>query len=173
MKGPELFIVVARAANGTIGADNRLPWHIPADLAHFKRLTMGSPMIMGRKTFESLPGTLPGRRHIVLTRDPEWMPSKSDDNDDEDDDIEVANSLDDAIHRANGARIAVIGGAAVFAEALPRARRIELTEIHRDYDGDVAMPAIDPAEWEEIAREDHPENGKHPAFSFVTLRRKG
>ncbi|WP_066559567.1 dihydrofolate reductase [Croceicoccus bisphenolivorans] len=168
MKGPELFIVVARAANGTIGANGRLPWHIPADLAHFKRLTMGAPMIMGRKTFESLPGTLPGRRHVVLTSDPDWTPGDGDD-----DNVEAASSLDQAIAKANGSRIAVIGGAAVFGEALARARRIELTEIHRDYDGDVAMPVIPPDEWEEIAREDHAEDGKHPAFSFVTLRRRG
>lgn len=169
MKRPELFIVVARAANGTIGANGRLPWHIPADLAHFKRLTMGSPMIMGRKTFESLPGTLPGRKHIVLTGNPGWKPAE----DNDDDELDVASTLDEAIAKANGSRIAVIGGAAVFAEALPRARRIELTEIHRDYDGDVAMPPIPADEWEEIARESHAEDGKHPAFSFVTLRRRG
>jgi len=168
VKGAELFIVVAHAANGTIGANGRLPWHIPADLAHFKRLTMGSPMIMGRKTFESLPGTLPGRRHVVLTRDTGWTPGE-----DDDDDVEIAASLDAAIARANGSRIAVIGGAEVIAQALPRAQRIEITEIHRDYDGDVAMPAFDMDEWEEVAREDHAEDGRHPAFSFVTLRRKG
>lgn len=167
MKGPELFIVVARAANGTIGANGRLPWHIPADLAHFKRLTMGAPMIMGRKTFESLPGVLPGRRHIVLTSQADWTTGEADDG------VEIAHSLDAAIARANGSRIAVIGGAAVIAEAMPRARRIELTEIHRDYDGDVAMPEPDPAAWEEIAREAHPAEGRHPAFSFVTLRRRG
>jgi len=168
VKGAELFIVVARASNGTIGANGRLPWHIPADLAHFKRLTMGAPMIMGRKTFDSLPGTLPGRRHIVLTRDAEWTPV-----DEDDDNVETACSFDAAIARANGSRIAVIGGAEVIAEALPRARRIELTEIHRDYDGDIAMPALDADEWEEVSREDHPEDGRYPAFSFVTLRRKG
>ena len=167
MTGPELFLIVARAANGVIGANGRLPWHIPADLAHFKRLTMGAPMIMGRATFESLPGVLPGRRHIVLTRDPDWEPQ-----DGPDDDVEVATSLDAAIARANAARIAVIGGAQVFAEAMPRARRIELTEIHRDYDGDTLMPEIPMDAWEEVSREDHSEDGKHPAFSFVTLRRR-
>ena len=169
MTGPELFLVVARAANGVIGQHGRLPWHIPADLAHFKRLTTGAPMIMGRVTFESLPGVLPGRRHIVLTRDTDWTPP---DNGDDDDDVETATSLDAAIAMANGARIAVIGGAAVFEEALPRARRIELTEIHRDYEGDTFMPALPMDEWEEIAREDHAEEGKRPALSFVTLRRR-
>lgn len=167
MNGPELFLVVARAANGVIGAAGRLPWHIPADLAHFKRLTTGSPMIMGRATFESLPGILPGRRHIVLTRDPQWTSG-----DGGDDSVEVAPDLDAAIAMANGARIAVIGGAQVFAEALPRARRIELTEIHRDFEGDTVMPPIAAKEWEEVAREDHAEDGKRPGFSFVTLRRR-
>lgn len=170
MTGPELFLVVARAANGVIGKEGKLPWHIPADLAHFKRLTMGAPMIMGRATYDSLPGILPGRRHIVLTRDPDWQPGDSDDSDD--DLVEAAPNLDAAIARVNGARIAVIGGAQVFAEALPRARRIELTEIHADYDGETVMDAIPADEWEEIAREDHAADGKRPAFSFVTLRRR-
>ncbi|AKM08938.1 dihydrofolate reductase [Croceicoccus naphthovorans] len=169
MTGPEVFLVVARASNGVIGANGRLPWHLPADLAHFKRLTMGSPMIMGRATFDSLPGVLPDRRHIVLTRDAEWHPTDVG----EDDDVEIAADLDTAIARANGARIAVIGGAQVFAEALPRARRIELTEIHRDYVGDVTMPAIPDDDWQEVAREDHDADGQRPAYSFVTLRRKG
>lgn len=167
MTGPELFLIVARASNGVIGADGRLPWHIPADLAHFKRLTMGAPMIMGRATFESLPGVLPGRRHIVLTRNADWEPQ-----DGPEDDVETAPDLETAIARANAARIAVIGGSQVFAEALPRARRIELTEVHRDFEGDVTMPAIPDADWEEVAREEHPEDGKYPALSFVTLRRR-
>ncbi|GGD59488.1 dihydrofolate reductase [Croceicoccus mobilis] len=163
MTGPELFLVFARAQNGVIGAKGRLPWHIPADLAHFKRLTMGTPMIMGRATYDSLPGVLPGRRHIVLTRDAEW----------EGEDAEVAHDLESAIHMANAARIAVIGGADLFAQTLPLARRIELTEIHRDYDGDVTMPPLAADEWEEIARTDHPEEGTRPGYSFVTLKRKG
>ena len=165
MTGPELFLVAARADNGVIGIDNRLPWHIPADLARFKRLTMGSPMIMGRTTFDSLPGILPGRRHIVLTRQDGWQA--------DDDDVEVVHDLDAAIHRANAARIAVIGGAEVFAQVMPRARRIELTEVHADFAGDTHMTAPDPAVWEETAREDHPAEGKRPAYSFVTLKRRG
>ena len=160
MKG--LFLVVARAANGTIGHDGALPWRIPADMAHFKRLTMGSPMIMGRKTFDSLPGMLPGRRHIVLTRDTEF----------EADDAEIVHDFTAAIRCANSARVAVIGGAQVYAAALPHASRIELTEVHRDYDGDTAMPPIDDAEWVEVAREDHPAEGDRPAYSFVTLHRR-
>jgi dihydrofolate reductase len=162
MTGPELFLVVARAANGVIGVNNRLPWHIPADLAHFKRLTMGSPMIMGRRTFDSLPGILPGRRHIVLTRNADWRAE----------DAETAHDLEQAIHVANAARIAIIGGAQLFAESLPRAQRIELTEVHADYEGDIVMPEIAAAEWEETARQDHAAQGKHPAYSFVTLKRR-
>ncbi|MDT0575795.1 dihydrofolate reductase [Croceicoccus sp. F390] len=163
MTGPELFLVAARAQNGVIGKDNRLPWRIPADLARFKRLTMGSPMIMGRRTFESLPGILPGRRHIVMTRNVHWHAE----------DAEVVHGLDAALQRANTARIAVIGGADVFAQSLPMARRIEITEVHADFDGDAVMPPVDQAGWQETAREDHPADGKTPAFSFVTYKRRG
>jgi len=108
-----------------------------------------------------LPGILPGRRHIVLTRDRNW----------EAEEAEVAHDLESAIDLANAARIAVIGGAQIFAAALPRAQRIELTEIHRRYHGDTIMPAIDLAQWEETGREHHADDARHPAFSFVTLRR--
>ncbi|QNE05523.1 dihydrofolate reductase [Croceicoccus marinus] len=162
MTGPELFLVFARAQNGVIGQNGRLPWHIPADLAHFKRLTMGTPMIMGRATYDSLPGVLPGRRHIVLTRDEDWSGE----------DAEIAHDFDSAIHLANAARIAVIGGADVFAQAMPLARRIEMTEVHRDFEGDVTMPAPPAGEWEETGRSDCPEDGNRPAYSFVTLRRR-
>ncbi|ARU17068.1 dihydrofolate reductase [Croceicoccus marinus] len=162
MTGPELFLVFARAQNGVIGQNGRLPWHIPADLAHFKRLTMGTPMIMGRATYDSLPGVLPGRRHIVLTRDEDWSGE----------DAEIAHDFDSAIHLANAARIAVIGGADVFAQAMPLARRIEMTEVHRDFEGDVTMPAPPADEWEETGRTDCPEDGNRPAYSFVTLRRR-
>lgn len=161
---PGVFLIYARAANGVIGADGTLPWHLPADLAHFKRLTMGHPLVMGRRTFESLPGLLPGRPHIVLTRDAQWRASG----------VETALDLPTALAlaagHAAGGPIAVIGGAGVFTAALPLADRVELTEIHRDYPGDVTMPALGP-EWRETARVDHPASGAHPAFSFVTLVR--
>lgn len=160
-----VFLIYARAANDVIGADGTLPWHIPADLAHFKRLTMGHPMVMGRRTFESLPGLLPGRPHIVLTRDPEWQAEG----------VETAASLPAALalaaRHAAGGPIAVIGGAGVFTAALPLAERVELTEIHRDYIGDVTMPALG-AQWQETARADRPARGAQPAFSFVTLVRR-
>lgn len=156
----ELFLVVARAANGVIGAGGTLPWHLPADLRHFKALTIGKPMIMGRKTFESLPGLLPGRRHIVLTRDAAWSAEGA----------EVARDLDEAFALAAAPEVAVIGGAEIFALALPRATRIELTEIAADFAGDTVMPPLG-SEWRETARQEHPGAEAHPPFAFVTLLR--
>ncbi|WP_341712080.1 dihydrofolate reductase [Erythrobacter sp.] len=155
-----LFLIYARAANGSIGKDGGLPWHLPADLRHFKALTLGKPMIMGRKTFESLPGLLPGRRHIVLTRSIGWQAEGA----------EVVGTIDDAIERAGGGDAAVIGGAAVFELFLPHAERIELTQIHADYPGDTFMGELGP-EWTIAAREDHDAQGEAPAHSFLTLER--
>jgi dihydrofolate reductase len=157
----EIVLILARAQNGTIGVDGKLPWHIPADLKRFKSLTMGKPMIMGRKTFESLPGLLPGRRHIVLTRDRHWQA----------DGAEVAHRVDDALALAGNGEVAVIGGAEIYAPFLPFAHRIELTEVHADYPGDTRMDAPG-SEWSEIARDEHPAQGDHPAFAFVTLARR-
>lgn len=158
----EITLIYARAANGVIGKDGDLPWRLPADLKHFKALTMGKPMIMGRKTFESLPGLLPGRRHIVLTRDSLWQAGGA----------ESAASPDEALALAGEGSVAVIGGAAIYQMFLPRADRVELTQIHADYEGDTLMPPLGP-EWAEVAREDHPAAGDTPAFSFVTYRRAG
>jgi dihydrofolate reductase len=160
MEEPNITIVVARALNGVIGRDGSLPWHIPADLRRFKALTMGSAMVMGRKTFESLPGLLPGRRHIVLTRDPHWSAQGA----------EVAHSLDEALHLSRGERVSVIGGAHIFELFLPIADRIELTEVLADMEGDTMMP--DPrrsARWKETFREDH--RDADPPFRFATLER--
>jgi dihydrofolate reductase len=161
--GPEIVMVVARADNGVIGRDGGLPWRLPADLKHFKALTMGAPMVMGRKTFDSLGGPLPGRRHIVLTRDPAWRA----------DGAEGAASVAAALALVGDVpRLSVIGGAEVFALFAGLADRIELTEVHGDIAGDTAMPAPDPARWRESARTDHPAAGDAPAFSFVTLVRR-
>ena len=154
-----LTAIVARARDGTIGHAGVLPWRLPADLARFKRLTMGHPMIMGRRTFDSLPGLLPVRRHVVVTRDAGWSA----------DGAERAPTPEKAVWLA-GAGAFVIGGAEIFAALLPRCRRLELTEVHADYAGDTTMPAPGP-EWGETAREDHPADGTRPAFSFVTLVR--
>lgn len=162
---PEVFLVAAVAANGTIGADGAMPWHIPADLKRFKALTLGPdgsgwPMVMGRKTFDSLPGLLPGRRHIVLTRDRHWQA----------DGAEVADSFDAALAMANAPQIAVIGGAEIYALALPAATRIELTEVQAEIPGDTHMPRLGPG-WRETFREEHAAQGDRPGFAWVTLRR--
>ncbi len=154
-------LVVARAENGAIGRDGTLPWHIPDDLKHFKAITMGAPMVMGRKTFESLPGLLPGRRHIVLSRDPDWSA----------DGAEVVRDAAEAIARAGGDRISVIGGAEIFRAFLPLADRIELTEVHARPEGDVFLPAFDRAHWREVRREAHGAKDGRPPFSFVRLDR--
>lgn len=149
---------LARADNGAIGIGGKLPWHLPADLKRFKAQTMGKPMIMGRKTFESFPSPLPGRRHIVLTRDTGWHAAGA----------EVAHSPAEALALAGPGEVAVIGGAEVFA--LFRPDRIELTEVHGDFEGDAHVPAFG-VEWREVAREDFPQEAGRPAYSFVTLER--
>ncbi|MES2119383.1 MAG: dihydrofolate reductase [Pseudomonadota bacterium] len=162
MSRPPITLVVARAQNGVIGRNGKLPWHLPADLKRFKALTMGSVMIMGRKTFDSLPGLLPGRRHIVLTRDPTWSAPGA----------EVAHSVDEALAVAGTEPMSVIGGAELFALFLPLADRIELTEVLEEVDGDTMMP--DPRDsdgWQEIATEEHPAADGRPAYRFVTLKR--
>jgi dihydrofolate reductase len=163
MDHPEIILVLARAANGVIGVDGKLPWHIPADLRHFKQLTKGRPMIMGRKTFDSLPGLLEGRRHIVLTRDAEW----------EEEDAEVAGSVDEALKLANSPHVCVIGGAEIYRLFLPLADRIEVTEVALEPEGDTVLEAFDSAIWQELARVSHPAEGSLPAFDFVTLVHKG
>ena len=149
---------LARADNGVIGRDGGLPWRLPADLKRFKAQTMGRPMIMGRKTFESFPAPLPGRRHIVLTRDPAWRAEGA----------EVARDVAGALALA-GEDAAVIGGAEVLALFLPFADRVELTEVHLDAEGDTIVPPF--TGWREAAREDHPAAEGRPAYSFVTLVR--
>jgi dihydrofolate reductase len=159
---PRISLVVARASNGVIGRDGGLPWRISADLKRFKRLTMGSVMVMGRRTFDSLPGLLPGRRHIVLTRKRDWSATGA----------EVAHSLEEALRMAGDGPISVIGGAEIFDLFLPLADRLELTEVAGDIEGDTVM--ADPrskGSWREVAREDHRQEGETPAFGFVTLDR--
>jgi len=162
MNHTEITLVLARADNGVIGRDNGLPWHLPADLRHFKALTQGKSMIMGRRTFESLPGLLPGRRHIVLTRDRDWSAPGA----------EVAHDVAGALGIAGEGPVAVIGGAEIFALFLDWADRIELTQVHADVAGDATAPPPDPAVWREVNRQWHPAEGDTPAYSFVTLERR-
>jgi len=149
------------AANGVIGADGDMPWHLPEDLRHFKALTMGKPMIMGRKTFESLPGLLPGRRHIVMTRDAAWQAQGA----------EVAADVQAALALAGDVpEVCVVGGGQVYAQFLPLADRIEITRIEATPQGDTHFPETGPA-WRESARQEHPAREGKPAYAFVTLVR--
>ena len=149
---------LARAANGVIGRDGGLPWRLPADLKRFKAQTMGKPMVMGRKTFESFPSPLPGRRHIVLTRDRDWRAEGA----------EVAHTPEEALALAGGGEIAIIGGAEIFALFRPDA--VELTEVHINAEGDATVPPFG-LDWREVAREDYPSEAGRPAYSFVRLER--
>ena len=157
---PQIVLLLARADNGVIGSDGDIPWKIPGDLKRFKAMTMGTPMLMGRKTFDSLPGLLPGRRHIVLTRQQGWQAEGA----------EVAHDVVEALELAGPGDIAVIGGADVFALFEPVATRFELTEVFEDTVGEVFMPAPD-ASWREVARESRPAANGDPAYDFVTLER--
>lgn len=153
------------AENRTIGRDGGMPWHLPADLKHFKAVTMGHPVVMGRKTWESIGRPLPGRRNVIVTRNPDFRPSGA----------ETAPDLTTALQRCRdtGAEAAmVIGGGEIYAQAMPLADRIELTEIHAHIDGDTAFPAIDPALWRETRRVRQPAAPDGTAFSFVTLERR-
>ena len=144
--GPRVYLVAAVAANGVIGVDGRLPWQLPEDLKHFKKLTLGHPVIMGRRTWESLGKALPGRENIVVTRQTGY----------EAPDAAVANSLQGALALCAGESVAfVIGGTSLFEESLPVADGLVLTEIHRDYPGDTWFPRYDRSRWRESQRENH------------------
>lgn len=143
---PKIYLVVAVASNGVIGRDGKLPWRLPEDLKHFKQLTLGHPIIMGRRTWESLPQALPGRDNIVVTRQAGYeAPGAA-----------VANSLQGALALCIGEPVVfVIGGSALFEESLPIAAGIVMTEIHRDYEGDTWFPEYDRSRWRESQRERH------------------
>ncbi len=140
---PRVYLVAAVASNGVIGANGSLPWHLPEDLRHFKNLTLGRPVVMGRRTWETLAKPLPGRENIVLTRTPGYQaPGAS-----------VAASLDAALALcADEAVVFVIGGSEIYAAALPRAHALVLTEIHRQFEGDARFPQFDRAAWKEVQR---------------------
>jgi dihydrofolate reductase len=161
----KLSLVAAVARNGVIGRDGGIPWRIPEDMQRFRALTVGHPVVMGRRTWESLPERfrpLPGRRNIVVTRDSGWSREGT----------ERAGSLEEALELAADAeRVSVIGGAAVYASALPLADELALTEIDADVEGDTFFPAFDPTAFEEVAREPHVAPDGTP-FAFVTYRRR-
>ena len=144
--GPRIYLVVAVASNGIMGANGRLPWHLPEDLKHFKKVTLGHPVIMGRKTWESLKVPLPGRKNIVVTRQAGYQAPGA----------VVASSLEAALALCAGAPVAsVIGGQQLFAESLPLASGLVITEIHKDYPGDTWFPDYDRSKWKETQREAH------------------
>ncbi len=159
-----LILIVARAKNGVIGRGNALPWRLPEDLAHFKRTTFGHPVIMGRKTWDSIGKPLPGRRNIVVTRNRTWSA----------DGAERASSLDEAIALCAGdAETFVIGGAELFAAAMPQASHAVVTEIARAIEGDTFFAALDANEWIETSREEHLASGPDALpFAFVHYARR-
>ncbi|MEJ2603290.1 MAG: dihydrofolate reductase [Gammaproteobacteria bacterium] len=161
---PVVSLVVAAAANDVIGVDNRLPWHLPEDLQHFRRLTMGKPVVMGRRTHESIGRALPGRRNIVLSRDPRYGAEG----------CETAVAFDEALALAGDVpEVMVIGGAALYREALPQARRIYLTRLHRPFEGDTRFPRLDNSDWRAVDREDvAPAGDRDFGFSYLTLERR-
>lgn len=156
-------MIVAAGRNGVIGRDNDLPWRLPDDLAHFKRLTLGKPIVMGRKTWESLGRPLPGRHNIVVSRNPAFSAVGA----------SVVGSLDAALMLARDAgEVMLIGGAELFALGLPHAQRLYLTEVDAAPAGDVYFPPLDKTQWRETHREHHPADARHAAaFDFVTLER--
>jgi dihydrofolate reductase len=157
-----LTLVVAIDAQRGIGVDNKLPWHLPEDLAHFKRVTLGHPIIMGRKTFDSIGRPLPKRRNIVVTRNAGWSHEG----------VEVAASLEQAIAMVGDEEASIIGGAQIFGESMGFANRMIVTEIHHTFRCDTFFPPFDPAVWVETAREKHHSEANGYGFDFVTYERK-
>ena len=161
-------LIYARAANGVIGKDNTMPWHLPEDMAHFKDLTRGSAVIMGRKTWDSLPARfrpLPGRTNIVVTRQGDWQPEPASDK------VARATSLEEALELAQklSQDVWVIGGAQIYAQTLPLADAVEVTEIGRDYEGDAYAPELG-TEWKEVRRSSHIAANGLP-YNFVRFER--
>lgn len=162
-------LIVAMARNRVIGINNKLPWYLPNDLKYFKRVTMGKPILMGRKTFESIGKPLPGRLNIVMTRDTSWQAEG----------VKVTHSLDAAIALAQaqceiqgGDELMIIGGDEIYRQSLPRADRLYLTQVHAEVHGDAYFPEINWDDWEERAREDFSAEGPNPYdYSFVVLER--
>jgi dihydrofolate reductase len=171
MTTPRIALIVAQAENRVIGSENQMPWHLPEDLKHFKRVTMGKPVIMGRKTFDSIGRPLPGRTNIVITRQGDWQS----------DGVKLASTLEQALDLAVQAareksaagepvdEIMVIGGAQIYAQSLERAERIYLTQIHQAFEGDAQFPRLSEGDWCEVASVRS--EASEPVCTFVTLDR--
>jgi len=162
-------LIVAAAENGTIGQNGRIPWHVSADLRYFKQVTMGAPVIMGRKTYESIGFALPGRSNIVVTRNKKFQAP----------DVDVVLNLEDALSKARailekegGEELFVIGGAEIYAQAMRMADRIYLTRVHAEFPGDVFFPPLEEDSWKEVASEKQlAESENSPSFSFMIFER--
>lgn len=161
---PNLSVIAAMADNRVIGVENRLPWRLPADLQHFKRLTMGKPIVMGRRTWESLPGLLPGRTHVVVTRNNDYRAPGA----------VLLHSLEEALTRyADEPEIMLVGGAELYRQSLPMASRLYLTEVHIEPEGDAFFPDFDRSQWRETGRVPGDTTGEHAIpHTFVTLERR-
>ena len=162
----KISMIAAMAHDRVIGKDNQMPWHLPADLAHFKRVTLGKPVLMGRKTFESIGRPLPGRRNLVISRNPDYQAEG----------IEVVGSVEAALALLAGSSVEelmVIGGGHLYAEMLPSADRLYLTQIDLAVEGDTRFPAFDDGQWQRIDCESHPADEKNPhPYSFETWQRR-
>lgn len=163
MKKPTISLIAAIAENRAIGIDNRLPWRLPADLRHFKRMTLGKPMVMGRKTWESLPGLLPGRPHIVVTGNANYQAEG----------CTVAHSIEQALLAAGDVdEVMIVGGATFYQQMLPRADRLYLTLVHTRVEGDAFFPEYVAAQWRASEREYHSADAKNPFdYTFCTFER--
>ena len=163
----KLALIAAVAENGAIGKDNQLLWHLPADLQHFKRLTTGHTVVMGRKTFESIGKPLPNRTNVVVTRQPDYRAEG----------CKVVHSLEEAINEQQSTmheQLFIIGGAELYEQALPLADKLYLTEVKASPDGDVFFPTINLMDWDELSRLPYPADERHAhAFEFVELERSG
>jgi len=163
----KIALIVAASQNNVIGLDNQLPWHLPEDLQYFKSVTMGKPILMGRKTYDSIGRPLPGRTNIVLTRDVDWMA----------DGLQVVNDLDSAIAASKKAcsasgsdELMIIGGEQIYRKFLPVASKLYLTKVEAEIEGDAYFPAIDPTQWQQVA-EKIPEKVGNYSYRFVVLER--
>ena len=163
-----LVMIAALAENHVIGLDNKMPWHLPADLKHFKAMTLGKPIIMGRKTWDSLGRPLPGRLNLVVSRQPDLQLEGA----------ETFSSLDDALQRAeawareqDADEIMLIGGAQLYIQALERAQRLYLTRIEASPEGDAFFPQFEENQWQRIENQAHPASGESPAYRFETWTR--
>lgn len=158
-----ISIIAAVSENGVIGKDNALPWNLPADLKHFKGLTIEKPVIMGLKTFKAIGKPLPNRTNIVLSKEKVEIPGCT-----------VVHSIEEALQAAgNAEEVMIIGGGSVYAQFLPKADRMYLTKVHAEVEGDTYFPEFNQDDWKETAREEHEKEEQHPySFNFITLERK-